>query len=104
MNSRPSALQQEVDRNFERVCVMEQRQFITMKLDRQGDVPESLREYVGVVEAFNAAFDDHKAFEVFYSSGLDKKTRENALILDKKHDTLREKFLDVRRVLFRIRT
>jgi hypothetical protein len=104
MSQRPSALQAEIDRNFERVCVMEQRQFITMKLDRHGDVPEAFLEYARAVEAFNVAFDDHKAFEIFYSSGLDKKTRANALILDEKHDILNEKFLDVRRVLLRIRT
>jgi len=104
MSLRLSPLQQEIERNFERVCVMEQRQFITMKLDRQGDVPEAFLEYARAVEAFNAAFDDHKAFEVSYSSGLDSKTRENASILDQKHEVLREKFLDVRRVLFRIRT
>ena len=104
MSLRSSVLQQEIDRNFERACVMEQRGFITMKLDRLGDVPEELRGYARAVDVFNAAFDDHKDFEAFYSSGLDKRTRANALILDQKHETLREKFLDVRRVLFRIRT
>lgn len=104
MNPADVALQQEIDRNFERVCVMEQRQFITMKLDRQVDVPEPLLDYARAVDAFNAAFDDHKAFEAFYTSGLDNRTRVNALILDQKHDILREKFLDARRILFRIRT
>ena len=97
-------LQQEIERNFERVCVMDQRGFITMKLDRQGDEPEVFLEYAQAVEVFNRTFDDHKAFEAFYSSALDHKTRANALILDEKHDILKEKFLDVRRVLFRIRT
>ena len=97
-------LREELDINFERVCVMEQRQFITMKLERRGDVPEAFLEYAGAVEAFNAAFDDHKAFEMFYASHLDKKTRENAVILDEKYEILREKFLHVRRILFRIRT
>ena len=98
------AFQKELDVNFERVCVMEQRQFITMKLDRQGDVPEEFRDYVEAVEAFNRAFDDHREFETFYSLSLDRKTRENAIILDKKYEILREKFLHVRRILFRIRT
>jgi hypothetical protein len=98
------AILTEIDRNFERVCVMDQRQFITMKLDRQGDVPEKFLPYAQAVEEFNGAFDEHKSFELFYSSNLDHKTRENALVLDKKHDVLREKFLHVRRVLFRFRT
>jgi hypothetical protein len=104
MSQRPSWLQQEIERNFERLCVMEQRQFITMKFDRQGDVPEAFLEYARAVEAFNTAFDDHRAFETFYSSGLDKKMRANALILDEKNDILNEKFLDVRRALLCIRT
>ena len=104
MSLQQQPLQQEIERNFERVCVMAQRGFITLKLDRQGDVPEAFLEYARGVEAFNIAFDDHKVFEAFYSSALDHKTRANALILDEKHDILKEKFLDVRRVLFRIRT
>lgn len=95
---------QEIDRNFERMCVMDQRQFITMKFDRQGDAPEELTEYAAAMEGFNAAFDDHKAYEIFYSSSLDHRTRENAAILDKKYELLREKFLHARRILFRIRT
>lgn len=98
------AFAQEFSRNFERVCVMEQRQFITMKLDRKADVPEKFTEYAGAVDAFNAAFDDHKAFETYYSMSLAHKTRDNAAVLDQKYDTLTEKFRHVRRILFRLRT
>lgn len=94
----------QIDRNFERVCVMDQRQFITMKLDLYEDLPEELAEYAGAVAAFNAAFDAHKSFEMFYTADMAHKTRENALLLDQKNDDLREKFLHVRRILFRIRT
>ena len=99
-----SALAREIAINFERICVMEQRQFITMRLDRQGTVPGELMDYAVAVDAFNAAFDDHISFEKFYTSSLDHKTRDNALVLDKKHEALKEKFLHVRRVLLRIRT
>jgi hypothetical protein len=94
-----TSLEKELAINFERVCVMEQRQFITMKLERQDDVPSEFMEYAGAVDAFNAAFDDHKAFETFYSSDLAHKTRENALILEKKYDFLQEKFHSVRKIL-----
>ncbi len=92
-------LSQELKTNFERVCVMEQRQFITMKLERKGDVPADLLEYATAVDEFNAAFDDHNTFEAFYSSSIDHKTRENALILDQKYDLLNEKFQKARKII-----
>jgi len=92
---------EELDRNFERVCVMEQRQFITMKLEREADVPSQYLEYARAVEEFNAAFDDHKAFETSYCLSLENRTRANAVILDQKNDMLQQKFLKVRKLLAR---
>ncbi len=89
-------LKQEIDLNLERVYVMEQRQFVSMKLERTAEVPSYLEEYGVAVDAFNKAFDDHAAFQSAYSSCIENKTRPNALILDEKHDDVDQKFLQLK--------
>ncbi len=87
---------QEVDRNLERIYVMEQRQFISMKLDLNERYPDGLATYVTAVKAFNAAFDAHQALEGQYSLDLSLQTRDNALALEEKHATLTERFLELK--------
>ena len=96
-------LSKEIAINFERVCVMEQRQFMTMKLERQGDVPEECAAYACAVEEFNAAFDDHRTFEKYYLSDLDQRTRANAVILDEKYEVLKQKFIVLKPLIIQVK-
>jgi hypothetical protein len=81
-----------VDRDLEKVFVMEQRGFITMRLAGVALPPDGLEEYSRVVATFNAAFDEHRSFELLYTSSVEHKTRENALVLDAKYERLNETF------------
>lgn len=86
------ALLQQIDRNLERVMVMEQRQFITMRLEAAEAYPCALLGYADAVRSFNEAFDEHHACAKVYAAELDARTRAGALVLDGKHEALRQEF------------
>ncbi len=99
----PPNFRQEVERNLERIYVMEQRQFISMRLEQSERYPEGFVAYQAAVAAFNSAFDEHKACEDGYAADLALRTRDKALVLDKKHSFLVEKFQDLKPVVLAAR-
>ena len=86
------AFRQEMARNLQRVQVMEQRQIVSRKMDLATTVPPEFERYAQAVRAFNAAFDEHQRFQAEYASSMDHKTRANALILDRKYETMMAAF------------
>ena len=92
-----------IERNFEKFCVMEQRGFFTMKFEIPASVPPSLRPYVDMLKAFNQDFDDHQSCQVAYAAGFQNKTRAAALVLDEKHDAVREKFLSLKPWMMKVK-
>ena len=82
-----------IERNFEKFCVMEQRGFFTMKFEIPASVPPSLKLYADMLKAFNQDLDDHQSCQAAYTAGFEGRTRETALILDEKHEAVRERFI-----------
>lgn len=93
----------EINRNLERIYVMEQRQFISLRLDLDETYPEGLSAYVAAVKAFNVAFDEHKACEGRYSADISRQTRDKALVLEEAHSLLTERFLALKPVVLAAR-
>ncbi|MBF0485187.1 MAG: hypothetical protein HQL16_01605 [Candidatus Omnitrophica bacterium] len=100
------ALWHEINLNLERYFVVEQRQFITEPFENNAcheartfaslKFPRELTEYAHAVDQFNALFREMKEFEAFYSSSIDKKTKENAEILHQQKESLQVMFNGLR--------
>ena len=100
------ALWNEINTNLERFYVIDQQGFIscefeTQALDELRNIPgtklqEELTSYAALMDDFNAAFHDCRAFEKEYSSAMEHKTIENARILEAKKDALEERLHDIR--------
>jgi hypothetical protein len=96
----------EVNRNFERYYVIEQRQFITEPFDVEAwedaaifsdcHFPRELKDYAAAIQGFNRALKEVKDFEDVYSSSIEHKTRANAEILHAKKEFLQDQFNDIR--------
>lgn len=91
-SSRTAIFGKEIESNLERVYVMEQRSIVSRKLDLTLPVPYGFESYAQCVKAFNTAFDDHQTFKAIYDASLEHKNHANAVILEKKHEIMLEKF------------
>src|SRR3989338_8876962 len=94
-------LYREVERNWESVHVMQQRAVLdkfTLEIWQKVKARPELKLERRVIDygvpftAFNAAMDDFKKFEQWYSADLTNKTTENARILHDKKEIASEKF------------
>ena len=94
-------LGQELERNFEKVLVMEQRGIINIRLEcGAGHAPE-LAGYDQAVSRYNQAFDDHAMYQAAYILSPDGQTRDKALILDQKFDVLSARFIELKPAIVR---
>jgi hypothetical protein len=96
----------EINRNLEKYYVVEQRQFIADPFEsevfdrleaRLAEIfSGEFTDYGMAVRAFNQEYLAVKAYEAFYASSADRKTREHALVLHEKQEALERIFVECR--------
>ena len=63
-----------------------------IKSDSHQPIDGKVRRSLEILEDYNAAFDDFKKFEQWYSADIERKTRDNSLILHDKREAANNKF------------
>ena len=63
-----------------------------IKSDAHLPIDGRIRTSLEILEDYNIAFDDFKKYEQWYSADIDRKTRENSLVLHEKREAANAKF------------